>query len=102
MVDAVEENAHPKVSKLEPLFVWGAILAAGFLGIIALYSSGIGLLDPKLHRAGGFILAILVGLAVSRHTVALGRDRQGYRETALYHRGHAGVCGFGATGADIQ
>ncbi|MEP2945477.1 MAG: TRAP transporter fused permease subunit [Lentilitoribacter sp.] len=66
MVDAVEENAHPKVSKLEPLFVRGAILAAGFLGIIALYSSGIGLLDPKLHRAGGFILAILVGLAVSR------------------------------------
>ena len=36
------------------------------LGLIALYSSGIGLLDPKLHRAFGFILALVVGIAASQ------------------------------------
>lgn len=36
------------------------------LGIIALYSSGIGLLDPKLHRAFGFGLALIVGIAASQ------------------------------------
>ncbi|MEP4803662.1 MAG: hypothetical protein ABJZ69_04590, partial [Hyphomicrobiales bacterium] len=36
------------------------------LGVIALYSSGIGLLDPKMHRAGGFALALIVGIAASR------------------------------------
>ncbi|MFY0597788.1 MAG: TRAP transporter fused permease subunit [Cognatishimia sp.] len=36
------------------------------LGIIALYSSGIGLIDPKLHRAVGFGLALIVAVAASR------------------------------------
>ncbi|MGH1481080.1 MAG: TRAP transporter permease [Geminicoccales bacterium] len=36
------------------------------LGLIALYSSGIGLLDPKLHRAGGFALALVVGILAAR------------------------------------
>lgn len=44
-----------------------AILSATVLGIIALYSSGIGLLDPKLHRAIGFILALIVGVSVARN-----------------------------------
>lgn len=42
-----------------------SILACAALGIIALYSSGIGLLDPKLHRAGGFALALIVGVAAA-------------------------------------
>lgn len=33
---------------------------------MALYSSGIALVDPKLHRAGGFALALVAALAVSR------------------------------------
>jgi|GEM_PF-7035391 len=32
------------------------------LGIIALYSSGIGLIDPKFHRAVGFGLALIVAV----------------------------------------
>ena len=42
-----------------------SILACALLGVIALYSSGLGLLDPKLHRAGGFALALIAGVAVS-------------------------------------
>ncbi|TQV71305.1 TRAP transporter permease [Denitrobaculum tricleocarpae] len=42
-----------------------SILSCALLGIIALYSSGLGLLDPKLHRAGGFALALIAGVAVS-------------------------------------
>jgi len=45
-----------------------SVLACALLGVIALYSSGIGLLDPKLHRAGGFTLALIVGVAVARTT----------------------------------
>ncbi|MEM7299505.1 MAG: TRAP transporter fused permease subunit [Pseudomonadota bacterium] len=48
------------------LFAWASTLACVALGVIALYSSGIGLLDPKLHRAAGFALALVVGIAVSQ------------------------------------
>ncbi len=41
-------------------------LAGAILGAIALYSSGIDLIDPKLHRAMGFALALVVAVAVSR------------------------------------
>lgn len=50
-----------------------SILSCALLGIIALYSSGLGLLDPKLHRAGGFALALIAAVAVaaaSRQRVA--------------------------------
>lgn len=47
---------------------WASVLACAALGAIALYSSGIGLLEPKLHRAGGFALALLVGVAAARRT----------------------------------
>ncbi len=43
-----------------------ATLACAALGGIALYSSGLGLLDPKLHRALGFALALIVGVAAAR------------------------------------
>ena len=36
------------------------------LGAIALYSSGLGLIEPKLHRAAGFALALLAAVAASR------------------------------------
>lgn len=36
------------------------------LGVIALYSSGIDLIDPKMHRALGFALALFVGIAASQ------------------------------------
>jgi len=45
--------------------VGGSTLACVALAGIALYSSGVGLIDPKLHRAGGFALALLVAVAVS-------------------------------------
>ncbi len=45
------------------------MLAACLLGLIALYSSGVGLIDPKLHRAAGFALALVVAIAVSRSRV---------------------------------
>ncbi len=41
-------------------------LACFLLGAIALYSSGIGLIEPKFHRAAGFGLALMVGIGVSR------------------------------------
>ncbi len=40
------------------------------LGLIALYSAGVGLVDPKLHRALGFALSLLVAIAVSRRRLA--------------------------------
>lgn len=43
-----------------------AMSAACVLGVIALYSSGVGLIDPKLHRSVGFALALIIGISVSR------------------------------------
>ncbi len=45
----------------------GVVVLASFaLGAIALYSSGIGLIDPKLHRVAGFALAMVIAISVSR------------------------------------
>lgn len=44
----------------------GSSLACLALGLIALYTAGLGLLDPKLHRAGGFALALFVAVAAAR------------------------------------
>lgn len=45
-------------------------LLSGFacfgLGAIALYSSGVGLIEPKFHRALGFALALVVAITASR------------------------------------
>ncbi|WP_420332193.1 TRAP transporter permease [Roseibium sp.] len=48
------------------LFGFAAALACCALGLITLYSSGIGLIDPKLHRAVGFALALIVAVSVSQ------------------------------------
>ncbi|MCP1169542.1 TRAP transporter permease [Limimaricola litoreus] len=59
------------------LFIAGTLACLG-LGVIALYTSGLGLLDPKLHRAGGFALALVAGVAAARRkrldTVRTDRD----------------------------
>ncbi len=56
-------NADSALSRLLGIALVGSCAA---LGAIAVYSSGIGLLDPKLHRAGGFALALIVGVAAAR------------------------------------
>jgi len=43
-----------------------ASLACLALGVIAIYSSGIDLIDPKLHRAAGFALALVAGIAAAQ------------------------------------
>jgi len=53
-------------SRVNRLFAIVSVLACAALGVIAIYSSGLGLLDPKMHRAGGFALALIVGVALSR------------------------------------
>ncbi len=58
------EAPHPGgTAKLHALL---AALACFLLGAIALYSSGVGLVEPKFHRAAGFALALIVGIAASR------------------------------------
>ncbi len=58
-----EERPSSGTDKVYLLFSGAACFA---LGVIALYSSGIGLVEPKFHRAAGFALALVVGIAVSR------------------------------------
>lgn len=48
------------------LYLLLSVLACFTLGAIALYGSGIGLVEPKFHRAAGFALALVVGIAASR------------------------------------
>ncbi|MEM6461857.1 MAG: TRAP transporter fused permease subunit [Pseudomonadota bacterium] len=55
-------------SGVSHVFFTAFVLACAALGGIAVYSSGIGLLDPKLHRAAGFALALVVGVSVSRRS----------------------------------
>lgn len=51
---------------LANLFAIAGVLAAATLGAITIYISGIGLLDPTTHRAGGFALALIVAIAASQ------------------------------------
>jgi len=48
------------------LFAMLSAVACAALGAIALYSSGVGLIEPKFHRAAGFALALIVGVCASR------------------------------------
>jgi len=48
------------------LSTWVYTLACFALGAIALYSSGIGLIAPNVHRAAGFALSLIVAVMVSR------------------------------------
>lgn len=53
--------------------------ACFLLGAVALYSSGVGLVDPKLHRAGGLALALVAAVTVARSR----RESTGPPEGAL-------------------
>jgi len=48
--------------------IWGGALwvCSFVLGAIAVYSTGVDLIDPKLHRAGALVLSLIVALAVGR------------------------------------
>lgn len=48
------------------LFSFAWVLGCVVLGAIALYSSGVGLIDPKAHRAAGFAFSLIVAVVVSR------------------------------------
>ena len=61
MADEIKVSGGPS-----RLFAHLGTFACFALGAIALYSSGVGLIDPKLHRAGGFALALVVAVAVAR------------------------------------
>ncbi|MBY5931452.1 TRAP transporter fused permease subunit [Tateyamaria omphalii] len=59
-----EANPSGGIGKLYPLL---SALACCLLGALALYSSGIGLVEQKFHRAAGFALALVVGITASRN-----------------------------------
>ncbi|MCI2399462.1 TRAP transporter fused permease subunit [Aliiroseovarius subalbicans] len=52
-----------------------SMFACFALGAIAIYSSGVGLIDPKFHRAAGFALALIVGVAVSRSGMRVAKEQ---------------------------
>ncbi|WP_195818722.1 TRAP transporter permease [Roseobacter sp. MH60115] len=58
-------EANPS-SGIGKLYLLLSALACLLLGAIAFYSSGIGLVEPKFHRAAGFALALVVGITASR------------------------------------
>ena len=60
-------DSHRASVSMTKALSWLSLLACATLGFVALYSSGIGLLDPKMHRAGGFALALFVGVAAARY-----------------------------------
>ena len=59
-------QADPEFSGPSRVFQLLAAAAAAALGAIAIYSSGIDLIDPKLHRAAGFALALIVAVGLAR------------------------------------
>ncbi len=56
----------PLFSGATKLFALLSALACFALGAIALYSSGVALVEPKFHRAAGFALALIAGVAMAR------------------------------------
>ncbi|MEM8576836.1 MAG: TRAP transporter fused permease subunit [Pseudomonadota bacterium] len=69
------------------LFALASAAACFALGLITLYSSGVGLIEPKLHRAGGFALALIVAAAAAQR-------RRG-RVTPLGAAGDAALIALG-------
>ncbi len=59
-------DAAPRASVGTIPFALASTLACLALGLITLYSSGIGLIDPKMHRAAGFALALIVAVGASQ------------------------------------
>ncbi len=62
--------------------VWYSVAAVAFaLGSITLYSSGVGLIDAKLHRAVGFAMALIIAVAVSQKRRAAKQAKLNTRPT---------------------
>lgn len=59
-------DVAPAPNGMIRIFALASTIACFALGMITLYSSGVGLIDPKLHRAVGFALALIVAVAVSQ------------------------------------
>lgn len=66
-----------------PMLAFVGTLAAAGLGAITLYTSGLGLLDPKLHRAGAFAPALLVAIWAARKHQPLPQGPRGWYVLAL-------------------
>ncbi len=67
MTDPTQQSVgQESIGMTDRIFILLASAACLILGLIALYSSGIDLIDPKMHRAGGFALALMVAVTVSR------------------------------------
>ncbi len=75
MQSSLKSNAPAK------LFSGASLLACLILGLIALYSSGVGLIDPKLHRSIGFALALVAAVSLSRKRTAAKRSKKSLKET---------------------
>ena len=61
MTDALHPPSGPT-----RVFAFLGAAACFLLGAFALYSSGVGLIDPKFHRAAGFALALIAGVVAAR------------------------------------
>ncbi|MGQ7844536.1 TRAP transporter permease [Granulosicoccus sp. 3-233] len=61
---------------------WASVIACAILGAMAIYTSGIGLLDASTQRAGGFALALIVGVAASR---SIRNPKQMSSATSRFH-----------------
>ncbi|MEM8752959.1 MAG: TRAP transporter large permease subunit, partial [Pseudomonadota bacterium] len=59
-------DAAPRAGVATIPFALASTLACLALGLITLYSSGVGLIDPKLHRAAGFALALVIAVSASQ------------------------------------
>ena len=68
-----------------------AIICAAALGLVTLYSSGIDLIDPKVHRASAFALTLLIAVISTRS------KRQGQSDTVdmVYLTIDLGLIGLG-------
>lgn len=61
---------------------WASVIACAILGAMAIYTSGIGLLDASTQRAGGFALALIVGVAASR---SIRNPKQMSSASSMFH-----------------
>lgn len=59
-------NAQKNTAFAARAFALAGLVAAAILGAITIYTAGIGLLDPKTHRAAGFALALVATIVAAR------------------------------------
>ncbi len=69
-------------AQMSRVLSWASVIACAILGAMAIYTSGIGLLDASTQRAGGFALALIVGVAASR---SIRNPKQMSSATSRFH-----------------